>query len=358
MKKEAIIFVPGYDSKERGDRLKQVVDDLQTYNSIGKVTISEDTELYGHTGLSLLVHYDNGTTRTIDIYEAFWADLRREFNILKPHQKVLYGFSTLWYWASPKTWSLASGDFSKGLVMLLSMVMLLFWYILILATFVALVQSADINTGWTWLDEALLKLVNRMPDLKFLLSLSILTSFLPINQIAGISYNTMLYLKNEAVHNAIRRRVHDIAFDAIHHTDAYDKITILAHSLGGAIAAHYVSDMKLDPAKYTVRFVTLGAAISFLSLRSHWMRNIIKQCFTQMNIHEWLDYYATEDWLCSSMRLEYKEKKHQGERTGVGSHFISRRLKFTSNMLEQILQSSTIHKLYTRNSEVVNRILK
>ncbi len=358
MKKEAIIFVPGYDSKECGDRLKQVVDDLQTYNSIGKVTVSEDTELYGHTGLSLLVHYDDGTTRTIDIYEAFWADLRQKFNIFKPHQKVLYGFSTLWYWASPKTWSLASGDFSKGLVMLLSMLMLIFWYVLILATFILLVKSADINTGWTWLDETLQKLVDHMPDLKFLLSLSILTSFLPINQVAGISYNTMLYLKNEAVHNAIRRRVHDITFDAIHQTDAYDKITILAHSLGGAIAAHYVSGMKPDIAKYKVRFITLGAAISFLSLRSDWMRTIVKQCFTQTHLHEWLDYYATEDWLCSSMRLEHKEREQQGEVTSVGSHFISRRLKFTSTMLEQILQSSTIHKLYTRNSEVVNRILQ
>jgi hypothetical protein len=41
----------------------------------------------------------------------------------------------------------------------------------------------------------------------------------------------------------------------------------------------------------------------------------------------------------------------------VNGKFYSKKLKFTSNLLEQFIRASQIHKLYTKNSEVVNTIL-
>lgn len=127
-KREAIIFIPGFDSKKKGIRLQEVVNDFKAFNSIGKVETSENTALYGHTGTNLKVNYDDGSSRQIDIYEAFWADLRQEFETIKPYTKALQGFSTLYYWAHPKTWSFAGGNFSKGVFMVSSALMLICWY--------------------------------------------------------------------------------------------------------------------------------------------------------------------------------------------------------------------------------------
>lgn len=228
---------------------------------------------------------------------------------------------------------------------------------LVLTTFFAFLKETDLQTGISWIDDTFKTLVSGIPDFKVLLALSVITGLLPLDLVANISYNGMLYLKKDEIRNAARRRVHDIAFDVIHNSDQYDSITILSHSFGSAIGAHFVSEMQLDLSKYRVRFITMGAAISFMSSRSDWLKEVVKKCFTDQNVDEWIDFYSLEDWVCSSVKLEDEEKKFKSKDLKSSGRFSSKRLKFTSNMLEQFIRATQIHKLYTKNSEVVNTIL-
>jgi hypothetical protein len=69
--------------------------------------------------------------------------------------------------------------------------------------------------------------------------------------------------------------------------------------------------MKLDLTKYKVRFITLGAAISFMSHRSDWLSAVVEKCFAKQNVNEWIDFFSLEDWVCSSVKLEDQEQKYK-----------------------------------------------
>lgn len=355
--KEAIIFIPGNDAKKRGVRLNQIAEDFKEYNNVGKVEVSEDTELYGHTGLALSIHYDNGEKRKADIYEAFWGDLKYEFESLNPMNKPFVGLSTILYWSHPKVWSFAKGDFSKAVFMVSSMLLLVMWYLLVIATFLVFLKNTEITTSVEWIDNPLNGVIDRLPNFNKLLALSVFTSFLPIFQVAGISYNAMLYLKKDEIRNSMRRRVHDIAYDIIHQSDNYDKITILSHSFGSALGAHFVSGMNLSPKKHKFRFITMGAAISFMSYRSDWFKDIVQKCFSNKDVDEWIDFFSNEDWVCSSVKLQDKESEYNHQDQPITGSYISNELRFSNNLIEQFFKASTIHKSYTKNSVVVNTIL-
>lgn len=356
--KEAIVFVPGNDSKNKGEKLSSLVQDIKKYNSIGVLKISEDTDLYGHTGQRINVGYDDGYSRDIDIYEAYWGDLRKEFETIKTYQRPIKGFNTLAYWFHPKVWKYTLADSSKYLATFITTALLILWYLTIIATFLAFVKELDLKTSWDALDEIVATILEKLPSFNILFITSAVGSVFNISALSNISFNAMRYLKNDDVRNAMRRRVHDIVYDIAHNGKEYDKLTILSHSFGSAIGAHFVAECSLDLSKYEkFRFITMGAALSFLSHRSNWMTDIMNKCFKSTQIDEWYDYYSNDDWICSSVKIDDQENEYRKGKNQVQANLQSTDLAFGKNWWERILEVEKIHTMYSKNSQVVNQIL-
>ncbi|MEO1053638.1 MAG: hypothetical protein AAFX87_23585 [Bacteroidota bacterium] len=357
--KEAIIFIPGYDSLERGAKLEEVVKDFQDYNHLGKIEKADETDLYGHTGARLNVKYDDGTSREVDIYEAFWADLRIDFEQLKNYQKFFSGMGMLIYWLNPRLWHFSKGDSTKTVFMIMSTLGLLVWYGIVIITILAFIKTVDPPA---FLKDSLL--VNQFNELvtvtsenfKQWLGLSVLTSFLPLAVVANIAYDTKKYLQNDTYRSALRRRAHDIVFDVIHEGQ-YDRVTLLCHSFGSVIGVHFLATMADLTKDKPFRFVTMGAAVSFLSFRSQWLKDILQRCFRTQYVDEWIDFFSPEDWVCSSVKLEDPGPYMREVTQPVKGKFHSEKLIFHKNWFERLFQSKKIHGAYSKTSEVIDKIL-
>ena len=357
---EAIIFVPGNDSKIKGQRLHELVEDLKNYNNVGQVKILDKTELYGHESKRLEVNTFDGKSKTVDIYEAFWSDLKPGFDQMKPHLKLIKGLSTCIYWLNPKIWRAANNNLSKILIMIFSGILLIFWYLMVFITAIALLSKAEIHTQIDFIDQYLpiiLSFVNeKLGDTQSLVYITVLTGFLPINRLGTISYNAMIYLKDEALRNRIRRRISDILFDIQNQPNNYTKVTLLSHSFGTVIGTHFISDLKLEGAKFKFHFITLGAALSFLKQRTNWLRTTYDNCYNNKFLEDWIDYYSLQDWLSSSAQLQDKNKKDSIRKPENCKH-CSTKLTYSNNIIEQLLNAGKIHALYTKTTKVVDAIL-
>jgi hypothetical protein len=97
----------------------------------------------------------------------------------------------------------------------------------------------------------------------------------------------------------IRNRVKE-TINRIIEDESYDQVTVLSHSFGTVVSVDILADFHLNQ-NQTLRFVTIGSPLYFLSHRSTWIETEIKKCLANETIASWLDFYSGEDWLCSKI---------------------------------------------------------
>ncbi|MDJ0553568.1 MAG: hypothetical protein QNJ68_03830 [Microcoleaceae cyanobacterium MO_207.B10] len=101
---QAIIFIPGFSSKEQGYSINLLSEGFQNLEvlqiqELGKVQIS------GHTGRKFIMN-DGNTSQNLDIYEAFWLDIFSEKKLSNNNlqHKLFHGFYMLLYWVFSPVW--------------------------------------------------------------------------------------------------------------------------------------------------------------------------------------------------------------------------------------------------------------
>lgn len=362
--KEAIIFVPGNNSKERGNSLGMLVADLKDSSSLGTIDITEETEVTGFPSNRLTVTYDreDKETSTVDIYEAFWGDLRQNMNEMPMRKKAWHGLLIFMYWTFSKIWRIGRGNITKTVFLVLSVTALFMWYVSILIASLELIVEMDFfgtvieSEGQTIvIASKYAQLINHyIGSSDFWIILSLVLGLFPLMQLANTSYNVKQYLQRAGYRNQARKRVAEVA-SLVMKNENYDKITILGHSFGSMIATHFIADTQLDFGKAKVRFVTLGASMSFLKLRSTWVTETIQECAEQPGLDLWEDYFSNEDWLCSVADVTQEAEAYTTNDVGEAK-FVSVPLSFGTSWRRR-LNVSQVHLMYTKQTNVANNIL-
>jgi pimeloyl-ACP methyl ester carboxylesterase len=121
--------------------------------------------------------------------------------------------------------------------------------------------------------------------------------------------------------------------------DSYDQITIVGHSFGAVVAL----DAIAEGLERRVRFVTLGGFLSFLSTRSPWLPDRIKECCESANLVSWNDYYSEDDPFAGAAPFP----AHKGD---LHTQVVDNRANFYDSL------TGKSHKMYYQNSFVRDAI--
>jgi len=323
--KEAFILIPGLDSNEKNANRHRLVTGFLNVPESARLEEMGESTVIGEAGVRLKATIGHSSEKIIDCYEANWWDLtvtKAEENSFK---KMRQGFSLLKYWFFSRVWGTVFKSPYMTLSVVLSSLLLIMWYygILVLA-FTAIGSNPDMipsaaTQNWgTELAQAIGKAGKVMGGWYIWAAASLLMGFLPLNSLVRISSFTKRYLQNEpmedgvGVRDKIRNRVKE-TLDRILQDGSYSRVTILTHSFGTVVGVDILADYKFDPDR-SIRFVTIGSPLYFLSYRSRWIDNEVKKCLANEFIDSWLDFYSDEDWLCSKI-----PGHGEGDKTGQQS---------------------------------------
>lgn len=310
--KEAMIFIPGLDSSERNFNLRRLAAGFLNVPENARVEKVGESNVTGETGIQLRVMIDDKSEKIVDLFEANWWDLTVLKNEENSLEKVKQGISLLFYWFFSHVWRAIRKSPYMMLGIISSSFILALWYygVLVLA-FTAVgknpeIITSSINNNWAPnLVDNIGKLGKMMGGWYIWAIASFLMGFLPVNSLVRISRFTKRYLRNEFVEDGIglrdkiRNRVKE-TINNILKDGSYDKVTVLAHSFGTVVAVDILADLHLDQNR-TIKFVTIGSPLYFLSFRSTWIKEEIKKCLANELIVSWIDFYSDEDWLCSKI---------------------------------------------------------
>jgi hypothetical protein len=301
--REAIIFVHGYDVKEKGYYLDFLIEALTKCARKKSVSVEGEANIQNVSGKRLNVNHNN-ESKSVDVFEAYWADYIKPLSKEDIKTKVVRGFQLIVYWISSKHWkSVRQSKYMKTSIFL-SQFSLLFWYLSTLALAVSVIGSNDI------LEKYLLGpytkhvgTVETWALIAWIIMASIM-KFLPIRAGIDVTEFVRSYLQKDLVDNKLRlniylqNRVWEIC-QKILNDDKYSKVTIVAHSFGVAICTNLLADYK-NLSTISVRYITLGGALPLLAWKSDEMKKSVEKCLDNDSF-EWIDYYSRQDWMCSKL---------------------------------------------------------
>ena len=234
--REAVIFVHGYDVKEKGGYLNFFTDALTKCARKKSVSVEGEANIQNVSGKRLNVNHGH-ESKSVDVFEAYWADYIKPLSKEDVKTKVVRGFQLIVYWLSSKHWkSMRQSKYMKTSIFL-SQLSLLFWYSSTLALAVSVIGSNDIlekqlpdyyknyaGTVETWASITWIAMASIM-------------KFLPIRAGIDVTEFVRSYLQKDLVNNKLRlniylqNRVWEIC-QKILNDDKYSKVTIVAHSFG------------------------------------------------------------------------------------------------------------------------------
>ena len=129
-KRELILFVPGMGGTERERYLSLLVGGIGHFFRMRampyEVAIEPGDAAVGRHRFRLA---GPDGTRTIDVREAFWGDLRMPLSGEPQFAKIVRGFGLLGYWAlAPRIWSMFAKSAFMAINMIVTTMLLLAWY--------------------------------------------------------------------------------------------------------------------------------------------------------------------------------------------------------------------------------------
>jgi hypothetical protein len=338
--KEAVVFVSGFDAQCQNYYLDNYLKEglLNQLEDIDIKLDPEDVKIPGQTGKRFHCQFDD-TEKTIDIYEVYWNDLVDRLSAKSTTQKFGRGISMCFHWFSHgwKIMKISPVFFLQASTIL---VLVLLWYygivVLVLAALAEQQALASIpflqtflgqisgwaTTGWGW---------------QVWLVVSALLALLPvsISLIIDLTDFFVSYLQNEShkgkppVRALLRSRVKQ-AVDNVVSEGSYDRVTVLAHSLGGLIATDFLADYR-DRQGRQLRYITWGSALESSSSATDWIESEIKKCLDSPHIEKWEDFYSNQDWFCSKVPVPGKEPTPK---------LVSKEVSFKVSLAKQITGES------------------
>lgn len=353
--KEAVVFVPGFDAKCQNYYLDAFLEPglLTQLEDINIKLDPEEVKIPGQTGKRFLCQFEGGE-KTMDIYEVYWNDLVDRLSAKEIRQKLCRGFAIIAYWSSEgwKIMKISPVFFIQASIIL---VLVLLWYFGIVVLVLAALADQTALKSIPWLQTFLDPVIGWATHglgWQIWLVISALLAILPvsINLVIDFTDFFITYLKNESsegsppVRTLLRKRIKQ-AVDNVISEGSYERVTVLAHSLGGLIASDFMADYH-DQQGRQFRFITWGSALESSSSATNWMGSEIKKCLENPHVERWDDFYSNQDWFCSKVPVpsDHPEPK-----------LVSKEVSFKVSLLKQ--WSGESHMEYFFDPKVLRHLV-
>ncbi|NES74233.1 MAG: hypothetical protein F6K24_58115 [Okeania sp. SIO2D1] len=238
----------------------------------------------------------------LDIYEAFWLDIFSNHKLSNKNLKfkLFNGFELLIYWLCVPVGKLLLEVPSLILGTISSLMVLIAWYYGILVMAMAAIGETDkffgqpLPNGWS---EVIGNLGSHIGGLSVWLVISIIMSFLPVDQAIDRAYFVKKYLVTNAagikLRSKIRQRILPVIEDVLSN---YEQVTVLSHSFGVIISTDILADYHHHK---LISLISLGSPLKILSYKERWINQEIAKCLKNQKIISWRDYYSHQDWLAA-----------------------------------------------------------
>ncbi|MGF1630174.1 MAG: hypothetical protein ACFCUT_11950 [Kiloniellaceae bacterium] len=367
-KKRAIVLIPGMKREERFHRRDILVSNLETVER-HPLTRGAEVSVGGECGLRLTLSPLRGADdrpqapalASLDVFEAYWADMIPEQVEQPPWTKLLQGLELVGYWVfSLRSWqavavSTRNGSFLIALGLLMGGLTLVAWY-LMLAVLIGqavapggavpenlagipvvsdLVHVLGLATGWiaahAWWAVLPFLLAMLQVDALVLLARFIKDYFENREDESGVG-----------LRDRVRRRIAG-TLESVLAAD-YDEVVVVAHSFGTVIATDILADWPHEADLKRLSLVSLGSPITVLRYRSAWLEGERKEVLQSRRLATWIDFFSPSDWLCGAVTGHC-------EIYGEG---MSRKLSFEAPWPQKL--SGQTHLLYYRDPRVLEQL--
>ncbi|GAB4369703.1 MAG: hypothetical protein Kow00114_29630 [Kiloniellaceae bacterium] len=367
-KRRAIVLIPGMKREERFRRREVLVSNLETVER-HPLTRGEEITLNGETGLRLALTPLRGGAgarqappfASIDVFEAYWADMIPEQLEQTPWTKLFQGLELVGYWVcNPGTWlaavqSLRRGSLLIALGLLMGGLTLVAWYLML----AVLVGQAVAPGGKVPEELAAIPVVSDVVHAYGLAAgwlasnawwavLPFLLAMLQVDALVLLARFIKDYFENREDENGVglrdrvRRRIAG-TLEAVLAAD-YDEVMVVAHSFGTVIATDILADWPHEADLKRLSLVSLGSPIAVLRYRSAWLERERRAVLEARRLPAWVDYFSPSDWLCGAVT---------GHRERYGEA-MSRKLAFEAPWPQKL--TGQTHLYYYRDPRVLEQL--
>lgn len=318
-RKAAIVLIPGMMKAEKDRQRDRLVSGLVEVSERVRVSEQGAVAVEGAEGVRLRVTHPDGQKTTLDVYEAYWGDLINRLSQEELNVRIRRGTTLLFYWAFSRIWRGMRGRKYLTFSIVAAAFILLAWYYGTVALLLTALgedpsvlaaarpeeaEAARTANGWLQKISVLAgRLGAAMGGWSVWLVVTVLMGFIPVNAVVDVADFARRYLKNEAVgggptgtqdHLRMRAR---ILVARVCEAGSYERVTVVAHSFGCAIAVDVVADYA---APCALRLVTLGSPLDIFSRRAGWVGEEIERCASAEHLETWTEFYSDGDWFCAA----------------------------------------------------------
>jgi hypothetical protein len=303
MIREAVLLVPGIRPSQQGEHLDTFVSGLQGSVEIARCSNPSPAAIEGLKGKCMTCRFlAGGEEKQVDIYECFLSDLVPDLANAAPLLKLRDGTRLIFFWLFSGIWRAFRRNKYFALTALASSLMLLVWYLAVLAVGLTAIGNLPIDPENRLLAQAAAavgRIGASLGQWSVWIGIGTLLSFLRVGRIANISHFLRLYLESEDVRNAIRLRVRDPLYQIIEKGE-YSCVTVLAHSFGVLVTTDVMADfVQTGAAK--VHVISLGGPVAVLLKVGSWVQRELDKCQKNSAITSWVDFSSDSDWMGDRM---------------------------------------------------------
>jgi hypothetical protein len=366
-RRRAIVLIPGMMREQRFHRRDLLVSNLETVERY-PLTRGEEVLLGGECGLRLALAPLRGPAgsqpaalASVDVFEAYWADMIPEQAEQAPWTKLLQGLELVGYWVfSLGTWKAMAASLRRGssliaFGLLMGGLTLVAWYLL-LAVLVGqavapdgvvpeelkgipvvsdIVHAYGLATGWlagnAW-----------WAVLPFLLAMLQVDALVLLARFIKDYFENCEDENGVGLRDRVRRRIAGTLESVL--AGDYDEVVVVAHSFGTVIATDILADWPHEADLKRLSLVSLGSPITVLRYRSNWLEQERREVLKSRRLAAWIDFFSSSDWLCGAFT---------GHRESYGEG-MSRRLVFEAPWPQRL--SGRTHMLYYRDPQVLEQL--
>lgn len=366
-RRRAIVLIPGMMREQRFLRRDLLVSNLETVERY-PLTRGEEVLLGGECGLRLALAPLRGPAgpqpaalASVDVFEAYWADMIPEQAEQAPWTKLAQGLELVGYWVfSLGSWKAVAASLRRGssliaLGLLMGGLTLVAWYLLL-----AVLVGQAVAPGGVVPEE--LKGIPVVSDVIHAYGLAagwlagnawwavlpFLLAMLQVDALVLLARFIKDYFENcedesgVGLRDRVRQRIAGTLESVL--AGDYDEVVVVAHSFGTVIATDILADWPHEADLKRLSLISLGSPITVLRYRSKWLEQERREVLKTRRLAAWIDFFSPSDWLCGAFT---------GHRESYGEG-MSRRLAFEAPWPQRL--SGRTHMLYYRDPRVLEQL--
>lgn len=325
--RRAVVLIPGLQWVERFARRDLLAENLANTKT-RPMHAPESFMVGGEVGLRLRPRALRGDARpgpSIDLFEAYWADMVPSSAEMSPWRRLASGFELVFFWlfswGNLKALRL-SPTIAIGLVA--GGVLLVLWYVSLTVIVAAALRAAPEQEAYLASLPGLRSLFDWFMDVTAWVQttapyfiVTLLLSAFRADELAQMAMFSKEYLENRQhdMQAGLRERVRRRVAETIEHVlaEPYDEVFIVGHSFGSIVAIDLLAGWPHPADRERIHLITLGSPEPVLSCRSKWLAGERERLFRHAP-PVWLDFHSPTDWMCEAVTdhaRHYPESSHR-----------------------------------------------